>query len=625
MIVPMTRVRVLGPRAALGDAVRALQDQGVVHLVDAACPDGLRPHAPDPIARRRQRHVVAALARVEAVLDELTAFGAPAADAALAQPAGAIAWTAARVGARLARLRSRQRALTAERDALRVYAPLFADLEELFAGGAPGARMVSVYLLQLRHGDDALAALRAALDRAAGGAYDLRPRTLATGEAVVLLLVPTSRAAPIEQQLAAARVERAAVPAALGDRPLPDALARLRPRLAEVERELAAIVDEVRTLARAHGPALAAGRRQLHDERLAQDAAQRAADSPRAFVLEGWLPERARPALTAALTKALGAAITVEAVDRGLGHGEDAPVVLANPRLFAPFEALTSLLPLPRYGTVDPTPFVAVFFPMLFGVVVGDVGYGAVIGAIALALRWRGAPGGTARKVAHIAAPVAIFTIVFGALYGELFGDLGTRAFGMHALWFDRREAVMPFLVLAVGLGGAHLLLGLVVAAASRWRDDRRAAIGRGLTAAMLVLIAIALLALIDRLPQVLLAPSVIALLVALAAVIVLEGASALLELMTLVGHVLSYARVMALGTASVMLAVVANQMAGAFGSAALGVAFALVFHLVNFAITLFSPTIHVMRLHYVEFFGTFFEPGGTPYQPLAHWSPRPA
>ena len=87
----------------------------------------------------------------------------------------------------------------------------------------------------------------------------------------------------------------------------------------------------------------------------------------------------------------------------------------------------------------------------------------------------------------------------------------------------------------------------------------------------------------------------------------------------------LSYARVMALGTASVMLAVVANKMHGAFGSAAIGIAFALVFHLVNFAITLFSPTIHVMRLHYVEFFGTFFEPGGGPYRPLRHWSPDAA
>ena len=83
--------------------------------------------------------------------------------------------------------------------------------------------------------------------------------------------------------------------------------------------------------------------------------------------------------------------------------------------------------------------------------------------------------------------------------------------------------------------------------------------------------------------------------------------------------------RVMALGTASVMLAVVANRMVGAFGSFAIGVAFALLFHLVNFAITLFSPTIHVMRLHYVEFFGTFFEPGGGAYEPLRHWTPKGA
>ena len=60
--------------------------------------------------------------------------------------------------------------------------------------------------------------------------------------------------------------------------------------------------------------------------------------------------------------------------------------------------------------------------------------------------------------------------------------------------------------------------------------------------------------------------------------------------------------------------------MVGAFGGAAIGVVLALLFHLVNFAIALFSPTIHVLRLHYVEFFGTFFSPGGQRYQPLAHW-----
>jgi V/A-type H+-transporting ATPase subunit I len=268
---------------------------------------------------------------------------------------------------------------------------------------------------------------------------------------------------------------------------------------------------------------------------------------------------------------------------------------------------------------VDPTPFVAVFFPMLFGVVVGDVGYGVAIAAIAV---WLRLAGPRTRALAKIAGAVAIYTIVFGLLYGELFGDLGARWFGMRPLWFDRHGAVLGFLVLAIALGVVHLVLGLAIAAISRWRRDRREAIGRGLTGVMLVVVVIALLALFERLPGVLVQPAVIAILVMLPVIVVLEGATALLDFMTIIGHVLSYARVMALGTASVMLAIVANRMHGAFASAAIGIAFALVFHLVNFAITLFSPTIHVMRLHYVEFFGTFFEPGGGPYRPLRHWSP---
>jgi V/A-type H+-transporting ATPase subunit I len=119
--------------------------------------------------------------------------------------------------------------------------------------------------------------------------------------------------------------------------------------------------------------------------------------------------------------------------------------------------------------------------------------------------------------------------------------------------------------------------------------------------------------------------PVIIALLVAFPILIAAEGLTAPLELLSMFGHVLSYARVMALGTASVMLAVVANQMVGAVGSAAVGVLFALLFHLVNFAIGLFSPAIHVMRLHYVEFFGTFYSAGGERFRPLTHWSPGPA
>ncbi len=120
------------------------------------------------------------------------------------------------------------------------------------------------------------------------------------------------------------------------------------------------------------------------------------------------------------------------------------------------------------------------------------------------------------------------------------------------------------------------------------------------------------------------LTPAVVGLLIAFPILILLEGIVAAVELVTAIGHILSYARIMALGTASVMLAMVANRMAGAVGSAVVGALFALLFHLVNFGLGLFSPTIHALRLHYVEFFGTFYSPGGNRYQPLAHWHPRP-
>jgi V/A-type H+-transporting ATPase subunit I len=141
----------------------------------------------------------------------------------------------------------------------------------------------------------------------------------------------------------------------------------------------------------------------------------------------------------------------------------------------------------------------------------------------------------------------------------------------------------------------------------------------------MILLILVAILGAVEVLPRAVLTPAVVVLLVAFPVLILLEGVVAAVELLGAIGHVLSYARIMALGTASVMLAIVANRLAGAVGSALVGVLFALLFHLVNFGLGLFGPTIHALRLHYVEFFGTFYSPGGTRYQPLGHWTPRAA
>ncbi len=179
----------------------------------------------------------------------------------------------------------------------------------------------------------------------------------------------------------------------------------------------------------------------------------------------------------------------------------------------------------------------------------------------------------------------------------------------------------ITFLLLAVALGVVHILVGLSLGAISAVRRHPRQAAGRGVSFLMVVLIVLALLAAAEVLPRGFFTPAVVGLLVAFPVLIMLEGLVAPIELLSTVGNILSYARIMALGVASVMLAVVANRMVGAIGSVAVGVLFALLFHLVNFAIALFTPTIHALRLHYVEFFGKFYSPGGVRYQPFGHWT----
>jgi V/A-type H+-transporting ATPase subunit I len=252
--------------------------------------------------------------------------------------------------------------------------------------------------------------------------------------------------------------------------------------------------------------------------------------------------------------------------------------------------------------------------------VLADIGFGLLLGALGLLLHRRTVPGSAGRTIAEMIGPCAVMSTLSGVLFGELFGDVGSRVFGLRPLLFDRQEAVVGSLLLAVGLGFVHVTLGLVLGVVSAWRREPRHAVGRGVATLMVLLIVLALLAAVDVLPASLLTPSVIALLIAFPVLVVLEGVVAVVEVLSTLGSMLSYARVMALGLASVMLAVVANRLSGMMGSAVVGVLLALLFHLVNFGIGVFGPGIHALRLHYVEFFGKFYSPGGMPYQPFAHW-----
>jgi V/A-type H+-transporting ATPase subunit I len=119
-------------------------------------------------------------------------------------------------------------------------------------------------------------------------------------------------------------------------------------------------------------------------------------------------------------------------------------------------------------------------------------------------------------------------------------------------------------------------------------------------------------------LPETAVYPAVGMMVIALPLILLGAGVFGTIEVMSTVGNILSYARLMAIGMASVILAIVANRLGGAFEIAIIGIIVALLLHALNIVLAMFSPSIHSMRLHLVEFFSKFYEGGGVPYQPFA-------
>jgi V/A-type H+-transporting ATPase subunit I len=175
----------------------------------------------------------------------------------------------------------------------------------------------------------------------------------------------------------------------------------------------------------------------------------------------------------------------------------------------------------------------------------------------------------------------------------------------------------MIFFTLTVGV--AHVLLGLLFGVIAEFRKKETKEAVYKLLSIIIVLAMIAVMAsYFNVLPKVLARPIVIAILFLTPLLFFTGGILAPLELLKNIGNIISYVRIMAIGLTSVLLAFVANNLGGLTGDVVTGVAVAGLLHLLNIVLGVFSPTIHSLRLHYVEFFSKFMEQGGRGFKPLS-------
>ncbi|MDH5590043.1 MAG: hypothetical protein OEZ65_05140 [Gemmatimonadota bacterium] len=626
MILPMSRIRILAPVGILPEVLERLQDFGRLHLASPAESADVLLMEPDRAQERHLRQLSRISDTLRSTLDRLER------DPSLRLPAPTLPERAVlarrlrrarRVGRDVAREAERRRSLEEERALLARYRLYFSSFQALAEAATQWPDAAAYHVILPRERQRPVSLLREGLTKLLGDEFEMWTQELETGESAHLILVSRASDTRLEELFREARVEEIQLPGVERGLTPVQAIPRVVERLEAIPGALAEVATRMESLRASSRAALQETEIAVNDELERAGARGSVGLTDHAFVLEGWLPAGLLHDLERSLGERFGDLAVLEEVSRAEWAGEEVPVTLHNPRLFRPFELLVGILPLPTYGSIDPTPFLAVFFPMFFGVVLGDVGYGGVLAGAALLLRRNAVEGGVRQSVAEIAGACAAFTIIFGFLYGELFGDAGALLFGMRALALHREEALLPFLGLALAIGVVHTLLGLVLNLVTRLREGRRAALGPGVTLFMVVMVILAILAAVDVLPGAFFTPAVIMILVLFPVLVVVEGILGPTELVTTLGHILSYARVMAVGTASVMMAAAANRMVGTLGSVVVGSLFALLFHLVNFALGVFSPALHALRLHYVEFFGTFYSPGGTRYEPFGHWMPE--
>jgi V/A-type H+-transporting ATPase subunit I len=341
------------------------------------------------------------------------------------------------------------------------------------------------------------------------------------------------------------------------------------------------------------------------------------------FLIEGWVPKKYLNRTKEALNKTFGSRVIVIEVEVSPEKMDDAPTFYDNPALVKPFEFLTNVVGMPKYREVDPSPLMAIFFPFFFGLMVGDIAYGAIILVFALVMKKIYKTEIWLQHLMDILIISSIPSIIFGFLFGELFGNFGEMMGWIHPVTFlgitwNRMEAIVPLLLLAVAIGVFHVLLGLSIGTLNALtKKSKKHAIEKVGMIAMIIGILLIAGAVMKLIPAILLPPSVVIIVIALVMIIYGGGVFGAFEIMSTAVNIISYARLMAIGMASVVLAVVANQLGGMIDIAVVGFLIAALLHIINIVLAMFSPFLQSMRLHFVEFNSKFYEGGGKMYKPF--------
>lgn len=369
----------------------------------------------------------------------------------------------------------------------------------------------------------------------------------------------------------------------------------------------------------------------LKNEELRQQTKNQFLVSEQVTKMAGWIFTRQTEEFAELLTKTVGDSYVL-AVDPVPLDSKTVPIKLENNALNRPFEGITNMYSLPRYNELDPTPLFTPFYAIFFGMMLGDVGYGLLMGILGgLVLKFVNLKESTANFVRFITY-LSVPTILWGWVYSSCFGGL-VPIKGL----IDINKDFMVVLIFAICFGILHLFIGLGIKAYMYIREGQwwYALFDVGFWYMTLIG---AIILVSQMFTDLLVRHTTIGwwlLILGMVGILLTNGREAktpvgklasgfysLYGLSNYIGDVLSYSRLMALGLAGASIGVAFNMITemlagfGIFGIVA-GMIVFLIGHTFNLGISGLSAYVHSARLTYVEFFGKFYEGGGRKFIPF--------
>jgi V/A-type H+-transporting ATPase subunit I len=365
-----------------------------------------------------------------------------------------------------------------------------------------------------------------------------------------------------------------------------------------------------------------------------------------AYLVSGWIPAQLVDKLKEALAQEIGEQALVEVLTPeaipGVREGIlRIPILFNNPYLLRPFERLTTAYGTPGYREVDPTAFLAIGFLVMFGMMFGDVGQGAVLMGLGYLIFHR-----FIRYTDYgiILMECGVSSMVFGVLYGSVFGIEGL----LPVIWFSPLKNIVYFMKVCLIFGGGFISLGLILGFINALRLRQARLPAAEMLAALFYWI-LAAMGLRYLLTGALVWDFRLALAVVLGTLLIsalfvwqrlrlpapevqtwkeglglqlLEGAIEVIDgTVRYVANTISFIRISAFALAHAGLFIAVFSLAETLGRmAGGGVLYWVTIILGNVVIILLEGlviSIQTIRLEYYEFLSKFFHGGGEPFSPL--------